>query len=126
MSTNYYRLKKPITFLKIESIITKNNLNHNELAIWINRDYAGNLVVPVSNLYDILQCFVDFDNEPVLRTHWGGIDKGSIVTIKNNTLDDKEIVVSDYCNILTVKQVKDRNGAKRKNGLPTELFGYED
>ncbi len=65
------------------------------------------------------------DNECPLRTHWGGKDRGAIVTVNDEEIADEAIVISEYNEILTVAEVKARDGARRADGMPTELFGYE-
>lgn len=65
------------------------------------------------------------DGDCPMRTHWGGSEVGSIVTENENNLPDEMIVISEYGDLLTVREVRARQGAKRKDGAPTELFGYE-
>jgi len=65
------------------------------------------------------------DNKCPLRSYWGGSEKGSIVYTNENDLSDDMLVISSYGELLTVAQVKARHGAKRKDNMPTELFGYE-
>ena len=123
MSTSYYRLKQPITYLRVEDIG-----GHNKISIWVAHGLSGELIVPKEQTRYIVDCFVEYeeDNRCPLRTHWGGKDRGSVVTIIDPTYPDEAIVVSEYGDILTVAEVKARDGARRTDNMPTELFGYED
>ena len=65
------------------------------------------------------------DNECPLRTHWGGKERGAVVDVNDPTIPDEATVISEYGDVLTVAQVKARDGQHRADGYPTELFGYE-
>ena len=119
MSTEYYKLRKPFTHLELDS-----TGGHGRLKVWIEHGLSGMLTIPNRHLADVLlPLFVE--HPPVLRTHWGG-KKGAIVTVEDRTLSDETVVLSEYGELLTVAKVKARAGATRKDGMPTELFGYED
>lgn len=120
MSTSYYGLHKPITHLRVES----SNQGHTKLAIWIDHGHAGTLTIPTQSLGDVLFLLFDCDKHPPLRTHWGG-EYGAIVTVCDKDMPDEAVLISEYGKLLTVGQVKARDGAKRLDGMPTELFGYE-
>ena len=49
-----------------------------------------------------------------------------MVTINDKHLADEATVISEYGDLLTVAQVKARDGVERSDGWPTELFGYEE
>lgn len=119
MSTEYYKLRKPFTHLELDS-----TSGHSCLKVWIGHGLSGTLTVPNRHLVEVLRpVFLDY--LPVLHTHWGGKTKGSIVTI-HEELADETVVLSEYGELMTVAQVKARAGTTRKDGMPTELFGYED
>ena len=120
MSTSYYGLYKPLTCLRIEC----SNQEHTRLSVWICGGHAGTLTVPTQTLKNFLMLFCS-DHNCLLRTHWGGKDRGSVVTVLHDA-PDETIVISEYGQLLTVGQVKARDGAKRSDGMPTELFGYEE
>ncbi len=122
MSTSYYRLREPVTSLRIER-----NETHARLSIWTNHGLAGTLVLRGDELAPLL-CALSLDQDDFtcpLRTHWGGKDRGSVVTVNDPSLPDDVNVISEYGVLLTVGEVKARDGAKRSDGYPTELFGYE-
>jgi len=98
-----------------------------QLQIWINHELSGLLTVSKHDTRKILSMFTAYeeDNECPLRSHWGGPERGSIVTINDPTIPDEACVISEYGELLTVREVKARSGAKRSDGMPTELFGYE-
>ena len=122
MSTSYYKLKEPITSIRIES-----NERHDKLTIFTRHGNAGMLVLDRGDGKDIARMFMayDEDNKCPMRTHWGG-KEGAVVTENEENLLDEMTVISEYGEILTVGDVRKRAGAKRKDGMPTELFGYED
>ena len=119
MSTEYYKLRKPFTYL----YLTREG-DRDRLVVWIANFESGTLTIPSRHTKDILRSFFD-DYVPVLRTHWGGKDRGAIVTVEEE-LPNKAVVLSEYGELLTVAQVRARAGATRRDGMPTELFGYED
>lgn len=124
MSTSYYRLRPPVTHL----MITENQgKGHDVLSIWINRDFAGWIEVDTKTISQLLNIFFLYkeDNECPLRTHWGGSVRGTVVTINDDTLPGGELLMSEYGELITVAEVKARDGIKRTDGLPTELVGYE-
>jgi len=122
MSTSYYRLKPPVTHLRLEE-----GDGHDRLTIWVNHANAGTLTLRKEEMREMLDCFIlhEADNECPLRSYWGGADRGAVVYANENDLPDEMMVISEYGELLTVAQVKARDGAHRKDGWPTELFGYE-
>ena len=123
MSTSYYALRKPISNLQM-----RDDGANCFLEIWIAGFYAGALTTPKEHIGSIRRMMYEGtdDFHCPLRTHWGGKDRGAIVTVNIPDLADEELVISEYGELLTVAQVKGRDGAKREDGYPTELFGYED
>lgn len=121
MSTSYYKLRKPFTHLELES-----TGGHGRLKVWIDHGLSGTLTIPDRHLAEILRPLFADGYPAALRTHWGGKTKGAIVTINDESLPDEAVVLSEYGELMTVAQVKSRAGATRSDGMPTELFGYED
>jgi len=121
MSTSYYRLRPPITHLKLKDTGT-----HNDLYVWVDYDAAGVLTLPKEATRDLLRAFIldEADSECPLRTYWNGERQESVVIINDPSLPDEATVISMYGELLTVAEVKARDGAKRADGMPTELFGY--
>ena len=122
MSTSYYRLKPPVTHLRLEK-----GEGHDRLRVWVNHALAGVLTLRKEETHSMLDCFTLYEDDFCcpLRTRWGGADRGAIVT-ENDTLPDEAVVISEYGQLLTVAEVKARDGATRKDGMPTELFGCEE
>ena len=123
MSTSYYRLKPPITHLELEL-----KPGHDRVKIWVNHGLVGELILANRETCAFLDCFTlhEPDNECPLRSYWGGAEKGTVVYANEINLSREMIVISEYGELLTVAQVFARRGAKRKEGLPTELVGYEE
>lgn len=119
MSTSYYPLRAPVTYLRPEIMG-----GHTHVGIWVNHGKAGTLVVRNEEWRELLNVLTA-ENTTVLRTHWGGQDVGAIVD-DTPGLTDEQQVVSEYGELMTVGQVRARDGAKRRDGMPTELFGYEE
>lgn len=120
MSTSYYRLRPPVTYLQIVG-----GAGHDGLSIWVNHALVGTLTLANRETKSFLKMFSEW-YEPPIRTHWGGPDRGAVVTVVEEDLSDEELLISEYGQLLTVAQIKARDGAKRKDGMPTELFGYEE
>lgn len=119
MSTSYYRLRSPITHLRLES-----GGGHDRLSIWIDHGLAGVLTLPKEATRDLARAFI-LDSECPLRTHWDSERQKAVVVVNDESLPDEVAVVSEYGELLTVGDVKARDGATRADGMPTELFGYE-
>jgi len=122
MSTSYYRLKPPITYLRLEE-----GHGHDKLTLWVNHANVGTITLRKEEVRGVISCFTLYeeDNECPLRSYWGGSERGSAVYANENDLPDDMLVISEYGELLTVAQVKARHGAKRKDKMPTELFSYE-
>lgn len=121
MSTDYYYLEKPITYLKLEDAG-----GHDKLTIWVNHGLTGTLTLAKRETKEVIWLFADDEKCPPLHSHWNAEKKEAIITIEDSTLPDETMVISGHCELLTVAQVKARHGAKRKDGMPTESFGYEE
>ena len=102
MSTSYFRLKPFVQELvKVQA----------ELGI------PGKYLLPFASK--------EPDDKCPMRSYWGGSERGSVV-YANENLPDDTLLISSYGELLTVAQVKARNGARRQDSMPTELFGYEE
>ena len=124
MSTSYYCIAKPVSALQVHD----NTDKLDTIEFWIAGEYVGALTMDKHHVKSFVRRFIEYDDDfrCPLRSHWGGADRGSIVTVNRADIGDDELVISEYGELLTVGQVKARDGAKRKDGFPTELFGYED
>ena len=123
MSTSYFRLKKPVSHLSLKEVA-----DGHLLSVYVAGKFAGVLHLPPMHSKSVMNIFAQYegDFECPLRTHWGGSGKGAVVTVNDDTLADEAVVISEYGELLTVGRVKARHGAGREDGMPTELFGYED
>ena len=123
MSTSYYRLIEPFTSLRLEE-----GPGHDRLTVFEEHANCGTLTFSKGLGRSVARLFTKYedDGQVPLRTHWGGKDRGSIVTVNDPILPNETTVISEYGDILTVGQVKARDGVKRSDGMPTELFGYHD
>ena len=119
MSTEYYRLKPPFTSIRIDS-----DAAHDRVTLWEDHANAGTLVLS-SGRGRILARMLSDDGPPVMRSYWGGSEVGTVVTESVSDLNVNEFVLSEYGECLTVERVRARAGAKRADGMPTELFGFE-
>lgn len=110
MSGCYYRLKPPVTSLRL-----KTGPGHDRLSVWVNHGLAGELVLPKTTARDVVLCFAERELDESrcpLRTTWDGNDP--VVMVNVPRLDDDTMLVSEYGDLLTVAQVKARHRAKRK------------
>jgi hypothetical protein len=120
MGTSYYRLKDPFTAFRVETI---DGLDR--VSLWARGEPVGVLEVPAGCGAQVVSTLIDRDvGVAPLHTHWGG-EVGSVVTENEPGLPDDMVLVSEYGDVLTVGEVRRRAGAKRKDGWPTELRGYE-
>lgn len=119
MSTSYYRLAEPITHLNGEI-----GGGHTHLGIWVNHGKTGILVLHNNEVGPFIRLLLS--DIVAMRTHWGGSEVGSIVTEVVPGLTDEMQLISEYDEILTVGQIRRRQGSRRQDGYPTELFGYEE
>jgi hypothetical protein len=123
MSTSYNRPIEGITSLRLEE-----GHKHDRLTVWIEHGNAGTLILPHGwgkRLTRVFSSDNGNDGEDDMRTHWGGSAVGAVVT-DNAHLPDDATLISEYGEVLTAGQVRLRAGARRSDGWPTELFGYEE
>lgn len=107
MSTNYYRLKSPITHLKLES-----GKKNSKLYVWTSHKQAGKLVLDNDEIGRVLGCFTEKTNRPSLRTYWSG-DTPDLIVVENETLPDNTLLVSSNGELCTVGEVKSRGGVNK-------------
>jgi len=103
VSTEYYRLAKPIT-----SIRTETRGGHTHLSLWLNHAKSGTLVLRNDELSDFLDLLCGDDR--CLLTHYGGKGVGVVVTEGPCTADDREQVVDEYGKLSTALDVRESAG----------------
>lgn len=126
MSTSYYKLRGPYTHIKITE--SARGPEWCRIELMAEGEFAGEMILRHEEVYNVIKNFAEAsydDSQAALRTHWGGKERGAIVTVQDESLADDVTVISEYGDILTVGEVKARDGAHRQDGYPTELFGYE-
>jgi len=122
MSTSYYRLREPITRICIKP----DGSTDVTISIWTRYGWRGDLMLLAEEARGFLHMFAERGEPPALRTSWGGKDVGAVVHEETaEPLSDDTQLISEYGELLTAGQVRGRAGAKRADGMPTELFGYE-
>lgn len=125
MSTSYYRLAEPFTSLRLEEWP-----GHDRLTVFESHANCGTLTMSRGHGRLVAMRFASRDGDDSscpMRTHWGGADVGAVVDVNESGrgLADDITLISEYGDVLTVGEVKARAGARRADGWPTELFGYE-
>ena len=121
MSTSYNKPIEGVTHLRLEE-----GPGHDVLTIWVEHGKVGTLLLP-HGWGRRLACLLaddQGDQDDAMRTHWGGAAVGAVLTDKARLSDDA-IAISEYGDVLTAGTVRARAGARRQDGMPTELFGYE-
>jgi hypothetical protein len=96
MSTSYYRFKHPITCVRIET-----EGAHDRVTVWVNHQNTGTLVVDKGTGNDLLDLF---EGKQVMHTYHGGSSNLCVVK-EDPTLSDDEYVISDYNEVMTVREV---------------------
>ncbi len=120
MSTNYYRLREPFTGA---SFVDYGNLV--KAVIRINGKYAGYLWIEPGDRRVLSIAMADRDHS-AMQSHSSSPGRGTVVMENVAGLEPTDQLVDDYGDLYTVAQIRARDGAKRVDGLPCELFGYED
>jgi hypothetical protein len=123
MSTSYYRLRAPFTRIETET-----DGERTWVKLWNAEGPLGALAVQTVAARDTVLGFADqtCDSDCPMRTHWGGSAVGCVVT-ENSALDPETTLVSEYGEVLTVRQVRERAGHGRgatSLAQVGELFGY--
>jgi len=115
MSTSYYRLVEPFSNIKVIG---------NMITLRSNDRPAGIILVPPEFVIQVVRLFRPYEEDDLapMRTHWGGKELGTVVTV-NEVLADDITLISEYGEVLTVAQIKARAGVRRTDGFPTELVG---
>ena len=111
MSTNYYCLKSPITYLHLEP-----RGDYYSLSLWVNHALSGSLMLREDDLSDVIMCFADVvdDTQCPLRTTAGAIDRGIIVHIQDLSLPDDTLLISSHRELLTVREIKALDGKGKR------------
>ena len=111
MSTSYYALRKPITRVAVEVI----DEYVDQLRIWTNDTYAGNLNLLKDEVSDVLRLFFDTDRD-VMVEYWGGPDMGVVVGEKYDGLENWDVLLDEYGHLTTVSHVRLQMGKGKNDG----------
>lgn len=103
MSTSYYRLRPPVTHLRLED-----GGKHNNLYVWVDSNAAGILTLLKATTRDIMLFFAlrEADDVCPLRIHYGGPQREAAVIVNDESLPDEATVISEYGELLTVGEIK--------------------
>lgn len=114
MGTNYYRLKDPWTSLRLEM-----GPAHDRITLWETGANAGTLTVSKGLGKAVALQFTteEEDGSAALHTHWGGTERGSVVT-ENRDLLSGATVISEDGEVMKVEDVRRRDRARRSDGTP--------
>lgn len=80
MSMNYYRLKAPVTSVRLET-----NGGHDYLTIWEHKGNAGTLTLTRTQGIRLVFALTDWDNV-VAHTWYGGDEKGVLLQVNDPSL----------------------------------------
>lgn len=111
MSTSYYYIQEPITSLRLEE-----GPGHDRLTVWQSGANAGTLVLTKGSARTIISLFAEHaeDDRCPMRTHFGGVEVGCVVTENVRGLDPSLILISEYGELFTVAQIRAFAGEGRK------------
>ncbi len=111
MSVSYFRIVPPITHIQQGEYDDYACLRF-YYAEGPTMMSAGVLYVPQKHAPTILKLFAlrEDDDKCPMRTHYGGVKQGAIVTINDPNLDDKDVLISSNGELLTVKEIKAKEG----------------
>lgn len=109
MSLDYYRLRPPVTSLRVETSGV-----HTRLSIWVNHALSGILTLREEELGDFALSFVGCGQGVCLHTYFGGQEEGLIVDSYGGALPDGTVVISAHGGIATVGEIMALAGAGRK------------
>lgn len=112
MSTAYYRLREPITSLRLEE-----GSAHDVLTVWESGAWAGTLTLSKGASRAVARMFFVTDVDDVraaLHTYYRGAKHGCVVTVNDETLPDSAIVLGEDGEMLTVREVKAFAGQGRR------------
>jgi hypothetical protein len=105
MSTDYYELKKPFTNIHVEVLG-----GHSHVGFWVNYVNAGILVFRNEEWDEAVHIFANRNvSVAPVHTHWGGRDKGVVVTEAKRLPSDKQLISASGLTI-TVGEVRKLEG----------------
>jgi len=101
MSCSYYRIKYPFTSIKIRDLPETRS---KEISLYIGTEMAGQIVVSEEDEPDVLRMFSE-DRNPVLVTY--AKPYGVIGLHKYSEVEPNQQLISEYCDLVTAKEVLD-------------------
>jgi hypothetical protein len=110
MSTSYYRLRPPITSLRLEE-----GTAHDRLLIWEGHGLAGVLTLGRGSGRSLALMLSESGADGLTcaaHIHYGGDSAGCVVTVNEPILPDSAVVVSEDGEVTTMDRVKAWHGRK--------------
>jgi len=106
MSTSYYRLREPITSLKL-----KNDGGHDKLTVFENGANCGTLILSKGNggIVALMFCVDEDDIHCPIRTYYAGHDVGMVMQVNNKNISNDVTVISEYGDVCTIGEIKERS-----------------
>jgi hypothetical protein len=102
MSTSYYRLAEPVTSLRAVT-----DGQHVRLTVFVNHANAGTLTLREEETRDFVRLLsISDDSLCAIRTHYGGDEKGCVVTENTPGMDPSLTLVSEYGEIVSVAEIR--------------------
>lgn len=120
MSTSWFRIAPPITYIQQGKWGEDVSL----------RFYAEDVMMSAGVLYfsekhapTILKLFAlrEDDDKCPMRTCYGGVGQGTVVTVNDIGLGDKDVLISSNGELLTVREIRAKEGAGKDLDEEAEL-----
>lgn len=107
MSTDFFRLKPPVTSLFAEA-----EGEYVRLSVWVSNAFSGELLLRAEDVGDFVLSLVV--GGVCMHTYWGGLETGVLVDFYGGALPDNTVVISAGGEITTVGKVKKLVGRGKK------------
>ena len=104
MSTSYYRMRPPVTDVRVEQ-----GAAYSTVQIWLSHALAGKMTVRDEELKDFLRLLFDNQQDDLrcaAHAYFGGDERGCVVTLNEPVLPDDAKVLSEYGELETIGSVR--------------------
>jgi len=112
MSTSYYYCREPVTKVKIAS-----DGEDSRITVWVRGENVGSLWIEPNDIEAVARMFSDSDADDFhcpMRTHFGGAERGCVVTENVRGLDPNLCLIDEYGRPHTVREIRAMAGEGRK------------